>query len=382
MHASGTPVSSLPLYFGPFCFDPRKTLVISKSAFNDVVRNTLKASKKYCKPQHLVQFHLSRDLVEQRHGLIILLTGTSGTGKSTLASLLAERLGINTVISTDHIRHMLRDSVSEEECPELFMSTYETHTAVSDNLPHSKKVRAGYKSQCAIVTEKLAYIISNFYKQKISVVIEGVHLIMSFVVKLARQYPCVVPFLVYISNENKHRERFAVRSKFHSLQPESNRYVKNFGNIRVIQKYLSQKAKRHLIPRIDNTNIDRSIAAIHSILLRCIRHIAAERPLFDKNLEKAILMHREYEDAQAFAWSAKHMKEVVCSCKNLHPLLLTPLFKFFSTLFSFSILRFLPVTRDKDAKYTASTQFQGYPDEGAQKRIVSKTVQFKQSARQ
>jgi 2-phosphoglycerate kinase len=56
----------------------------------------------------------------------VLLAGTSGTGKSTLASLLGSRLGISTVLSTDTIRHVMRNFISREELPILFASTYET----------------------------------------------------------------------------------------------------------------------------------------------------------------------------------------------------------------------------------------------------------------
>src|SRR2546423_833589 len=39
---------------------------------------------------------------------IVLLAGAPGVGKSTLASMLAGRLGINRVIATDAIRHVIR----------------------------------------------------------------------------------------------------------------------------------------------------------------------------------------------------------------------------------------------------------------------------------
>lgn len=52
--------------------------------------------------------HLGASVVEQRRSVIVLICGTAGTGKSTLASLLGQRLGIATVLSTDSIRHMLR----------------------------------------------------------------------------------------------------------------------------------------------------------------------------------------------------------------------------------------------------------------------------------
>lgn len=57
--------------------------------------------------------------------MIILLAGTSGTGKSTLASLLASKMGITTIVSTDSIRHMLRSFTTEAEDPVLWASTYQ-----------------------------------------------------------------------------------------------------------------------------------------------------------------------------------------------------------------------------------------------------------------
>jgi 2-phosphoglycerate kinase len=61
--------------------------------------------------QDLCSAHLLRlgaEIVEQERGMIIMICGTAGTGKSTLASLLGQRLGISTVLSTDSIRHSLR----------------------------------------------------------------------------------------------------------------------------------------------------------------------------------------------------------------------------------------------------------------------------------
>ena len=60
----------------------------------------------YCRPecadrvsQHFLR-SLGRRVRERRSSVAVLLCGTSGTGKSTLASLLAARLGITTLLST------------------------------------------------------------------------------------------------------------------------------------------------------------------------------------------------------------------------------------------------------------------------------------------
>ena len=44
---------------------------------------------------------------ERRSSVAVLLCGTSGTGKSTLASLLAARLGITTLLSTVRLEREL-----------------------------------------------------------------------------------------------------------------------------------------------------------------------------------------------------------------------------------------------------------------------------------
>jgi 2-phosphoglycerate kinase len=53
--------------------------------------------------------------------------------------------------------------------------------------------------------------------------------------RLMQRHSSCVAFLVYISNEHKHRERFAVRAKYMALDERSNRYIKFFDNIRLIQ---------------------------------------------------------------------------------------------------------------------------------------------------
>ena len=72
---------------------------------------------------------------------MVLLAGTSGTGKGTLASLLGSRLGISTVLSTDTIRHVMRNFVSKEENPVLFASTYETAAFVTSKAIYKYRLR-------------------------------------------------------------------------------------------------------------------------------------------------------------------------------------------------------------------------------------------------
>lgn len=52
--------------------------------------------------------------------------------------------------------------------------------------------------------------------------------------KIWKKYTICLPFMIYISNEEKHKERFAVRSKYMTVDAKYNKYVQNLSNIRTI----------------------------------------------------------------------------------------------------------------------------------------------------
>lgn len=72
--------------------------------------------------------------------------------------------------------------------------------------------------------------------------------------------------------------RAQVRAKYMALEPVQNRYVAHLRSIRAIQEYLVRRAERHAIPAVDNTNVDRSVAAIHATAFGCLRRLARVRP--------------------------------------------------------------------------------------------------------
>lgn len=116
------------------------------------------------------------------------------------------------------------------------------------------------------------------------------------------------------SNETKHRERFAVRAKYMSLSPEANRYIKYFRQIRAIQDYLAIRAARFLVPRVNNTNVDRSVNTIHATAFGCLRR-ATEGAALPEVGERAVLLNDEYRrhTLERGAWSSKSMLAVIRS---------------------------------------------------------------------
>ena len=70
-------------------------------------------------------FVLFNKLIELEEPIIILIVGTTGIGKSTIALSLAHRLSIHSLIGTDSIRELMRKVLSNDLIPELHQSSYE-----------------------------------------------------------------------------------------------------------------------------------------------------------------------------------------------------------------------------------------------------------------
>uniref|UniRef100_H3GRW2 Zeta toxin domain-containing protein n=1 Tax=Phytophthora ramorum TaxID=164328 RepID=H3GRW2_PHYRM len=280
----------------------------------------------YVKPHHLLDFEVAKEITQRNQSFAVLLGGTSGTGKSTLASLLAARLRLTTVLPTDSVRHVLRSFTSKEENPCAFVSTYQAGDALSPDMVaaiqgdredmsaarlHKKMVLRGYKMQSELVLEKLDRVLTMFEERKQSLVVEGVHLNTDDLLTLVKKHPTCVPFVIYISNENKHRERFAVRARHMTIDPQENKYIKHFDNIRIIQRHLCKHADRYLIPKIDNTNVDRSIATIQSTLVRVLRKLDRGEKLVEEKISKFVMLSREHENSIKKAWSSKGVRKAM-----------------------------------------------------------------------
>lgn len=129
---------------------------------------------------------------------------------------------------------------------------------------------------------------------------------------LMKKHPSVIPFMVYIANEEKHLERFAVRAKYMTLDPAKNKYVKYIRNIRTIQEYLCNRADKHLVPKINNTNVDKSVAAIHATVFGCLRRREAGEQLYDPITNTVIVIDEEYRNqCAANCVSSKGMFQLI-----------------------------------------------------------------------
>jgi 2-phosphoglycerate kinase len=282
-------------------------VVLQQDQFLDIVRYFLQQFK-YRSRSLMDDFKVSCDMRKRFRPIMIFLGGTSGCGKSTLGSLLASRMGISTVFSTDTIRNILRTTISKEEDPLLWASTYhcgDVLESMEPDMDPSERVLEGYRRQCKTVFTRLRLLVKRMAEHRRPLIVEGVHLLPELVLDLMKEFPYIIPFAIYISNENKHRERFATRSRYMTLEPRYNRYVKYFRNIRMIQGYICSSADKVRIPHIDNTNVDRTIAFVHSTTFSFLKHSSKGQPLLDT--EKRVLQVPTFRLPTSIPWSGKRM---------------------------------------------------------------------------
>lgn len=277
----------------PRYYPPNKNyIILSRIQFHRLVSASLFIHK-FRKMRYSVDFRLALDFIEERRFFIILLSGAPGTGKSTIASLIASSMSVSHILSTDSIRHSMRGKYPKEKYPILHCSTYECGDIVDPHhlLSDEERCLKGYLAQSDLVGTQLISVISSFVKSHVSLIVEGVHLSIDLMMKIVREFPNIIPFLIYIKKEDFHKQRFAVRAKYMTTDPSQNRYISNFPAIRLVQKSLSQGANEFLIPKIDNRNIDRSLETMNQTLFSYLKKQEGRQTMYDPETQKLTFLN-------------------------------------------------------------------------------------------
>ncbi len=111
---------------------------------------------------------------------------------------------------------------------------------------------------------------------------------------LMKKHPSIIPFVVYIANDEKHMERFAVCAKYMTLDPMKTNMFKYICNIQTIQVYLCMWADKHLLPKINNSNVGKRVAVIHATVFSCLCRCKQGEPLLDQATNTVKVVHQEY----------------------------------------------------------------------------------------
>jgi 2-phosphoglycerate kinase len=197
--------------------------------------------------------------------VIVLIGGSTGTGKSTVAAEVARRLGITRVASTDFIRQTMRAFFSPEFMPTIHFSSFEAGQALDEEVTGDPTV-VGFVDQCRHVCVGVDAAIHRALTEGWSMVLEGVHLVPGLL-PARLEGAVLVHVVLEIADEDVHRMHFHVRDSLTGGTRAMAKYLDRLDDIRRIQTYVSGRARRESVPVVENANVDRTIDRVIGLVM-------------------------------------------------------------------------------------------------------------------
>ena len=207
-----------------------------------------------------------REFEEPDKPVIILLGGTAGVGKTSLALAVAQRLGVSRMLSTDSIRHIMRIMLSADLVPAIHVSSFDAYRELPALGHEEDPVIDGFLSQATTVSVGVRAMLDRAIEENTSLVLDGVALVPGLIDLSEYTDRAHVFFLmVGLLDEEAFKSQFEARARRQRARNAA-RYVERLEEILKIQQYLLEQAERNNIPIVDNVTVDGSALLV-------IRHV-------------------------------------------------------------------------------------------------------------
>jgi 2-phosphoglycerate kinase len=200
--------------------------------------------------------------------IVLLVGGATGTGKSTVATEIAHRLGITRVTSTDFIRQTMRSLFSRELMPSVHYSSFEARLALTraEEEESGDATLLGFLDQTRNVLVGVEAAVERALTEGWSMVLEGVHLVPGMV-RVEHGNALVVHVVLAVEDEELHRSRFWVRDVASDGLRPLEKYVDGLPEIRSLQDAILDRARRFDVPVIGSGSLDEAIGDVLDIVL-------------------------------------------------------------------------------------------------------------------
>jgi 2-phosphoglycerate kinase len=206
-----------------------------------------------------------QELEELDMPIIVLVGGATGTGKSTIATEVAYRLGITRVTSTDFVRQTMRALFSAELMPTIHQSSFSAGKPLHSAEEEEDPLIHGFLDQTRHVLVGVRAAIDRALEEGWSMVLEGVHLVPGMLPPI--ENALVVQCVIAIMNEDTHASHFWIRDQASDGVRSLDKYLERLSDIRYLQDYIVDRARGAGVPVIDNRQREQSIAAVMELVL-------------------------------------------------------------------------------------------------------------------
>jgi 2-phosphoglycerate kinase len=197
--------------------------------------------------------------------IIVLVGGGTGTGKSSVATEVAYRLGITRVTSTDFVRQTMRAFFSKEFMPSIHYSSFEAGQAPTDEEDEADPVLAGFLDQTRNVLVGARAAIDRALQEGWSMVLEGVHLVPGMLPSI--DGALVVQCVLAIDDLEAHASHFWSRDNASEGVRPFEKYLDAFEDIRRIHDYIVRRAGKCGVPVVRNEALEPAVGSVIGLVL-------------------------------------------------------------------------------------------------------------------
>ncbi len=247
--------------------------VVDSKALQRIVFETLKQK---CCVEAADRFLSRRRFESSGLPLIILVGGTSGTGKSTVTAELAYLLDIVRTQSTDMMREIIRCYLAPHVVPTLGFSSAEAWRGLPEVEPvmggwvTENPVVAGFLSQFGTVKGALEATIARAVKEGIDLIVDGVHVLPGKLdLDEARKKAVVVPLMLAVTNIDRLALQLKRRGREQPERGDSRRH-NHLEAIWNLQSYMLDQAEKDAIPVIANWGLEETVRRVLAEVMACI----------------------------------------------------------------------------------------------------------------
>jgi 2-phosphoglycerate kinase len=206
----------------------------------------------------------------QRSGrpLLLLICGTVGTGKSTVATEIAHLLDIVRIQSTDMLREVMRMLMPSRLLPVLHASSFNAWQAlpIQDIQERDKDqlVAEGYRSQADLLAVPCEAVLHRAIEESVPLILEGVHAHPDIVSRMPADSDAIVVHVTLAVLKPKELKSRLRGRGVQVPQRRAKRYLNMFDAVWSLQTFLLSEADRCNVAII--TNDDKEKAVLQVIL--------------------------------------------------------------------------------------------------------------------